>query len=167
MEDYTFCFRCGSKLGEFKENLKKCPKCDLSVYNNPKVCNGVILENDSGQMLFVKRKYGPQKGFLDFPGGFVESGESMEESTKRELEEEIDLKELELKYFASYPDKYEYEGVEYEVLIVVFTGKINGTPKANDDVEEIVFLDRDKINFEELAFEWVKSAVSDYVKSAK
>lgn len=167
MEDYTFCFRCGSKLGEFKENLKKCPKCNLSVYLNPKVCNGAILENESGQILFVKRKYDPRKGFLDFPGGFMEVGESMEASTERELEEEIGVSGLNLKYFASYPDVYEYEGVEYQVLIATFIGKITSTPKANDDVEEIIFLDKDKINFEDLAFEWVKSAVQDYVKSDK
>jgi 8-oxo-dGTP diphosphatase len=53
------------------------------------VAVGVIL-NDSGKILITKRAPGSHQGGLwEFPGGKVESGESLEQALSRELLEEL------------------------------------------------------------------------------
>ena len=40
---------------------------------------------EAGKLLIARRSYGTLKGFWEFPGGKVESGESDEECIKREI----------------------------------------------------------------------------------
>ena len=47
----------------------------------------VIIENN-GSILMHRRNYEPQKGKIDFVGGFVEKGETVEEAAVREAKEE-------------------------------------------------------------------------------
>ena len=50
----------------------------------------VFIEDD--EVVLVRRKYPPFKGFWALPGGFVEYGETVEEAVKREILEETSLK---------------------------------------------------------------------------
>jgi len=50
----------------------------------------VFIEDD--EVVLVRRKYPPFKGFWALPGGFVEYGETVEEAVKREIFEETSLK---------------------------------------------------------------------------
>ncbi|MEQ9266394.1 MAG: NUDIX domain-containing protein [Balneolaceae bacterium] len=49
-------------------------------------------KNDGVKILLIKRKYDPFKGCWALPGGFVQDGESLEDSVERELYEETGLK---------------------------------------------------------------------------
>lgn len=55
---------------------------------------------EAGKLLIARRSYGTLKGFWEFPGGKVESGESDEECIRREIREEFSV-EIELT-----PDAY-------------------------------------------------------------
>lgn len=50
---------------------------------------------EAERLLIARRSYGTLKGFWEFPGGKVESGESDEECIKREIREEFAV-EIEL-----------------------------------------------------------------------
>jgi len=49
-------------------------------------CQGANLE-----ILLVQKSYGPMKGKLTFPGGFVDRGENLEKALRREILEETGI----------------------------------------------------------------------------
>ena len=50
-----------------------------------------LVENDRGEVLFIQRGYGKEKGKWSFPGGFVDRGESRRHAAYRETKEETGL----------------------------------------------------------------------------
>ena len=73
---------------------KKAP-----IFSAPAVINGdEIVESFSldqyigkKEVVFIRRKFEPYKGWLALPGGFVEIGETVEQSCVREIKEETGL----------------------------------------------------------------------------
>ncbi len=57
---YKFCPKCGEKLIAQKENFLRCEKCGFHFYINPLPCNAVIIENEKGEIMLVKRKFDPK-----------------------------------------------------------------------------------------------------------
>ena len=137
-------------------------------HQNPAPTNGVILENNKGEILLVKRKKNPKKGFWDLPGGFVNINETMEDSVHRELFEELGIHLKNSKYFSSYPDNYFYNGVYEKILGFIFVGKItNEKMVAADDIYSYKFFPKNKIPVKRLAFTSLKKALKDYINSSR
>lgn len=163
--EFQFCPKCGSKSEKKADNLLVCPDCEFNFYVNPSPTSAVILENQKGEILLVVRKFEPFKGYLDLPGGFVEPGETLEESVSRESKEEIRVEVSDIAYLGSYPDEYMYMGINIKTLGFVLTGKINDEAnlKPADDVAQIIFFPKDKIPFEKIAFENVRKGLLEYL----
>lgn len=163
--EYKFCPKCGSEAERKLHNLLVCKNCGYNFYINPAATNAVIIENKSGEILIVTRKFEPKKGYLDLPGGFVEIGESLEESSIRELQEELGVTVSEVKYFGSYPDEYLFQGVMIKTLGFVLTAKVDDDVqiKVSDDVAEANFYKKDEIPFDKIAFESLKKGLLDYL----
>jgi len=91
-----------------------------------------ILERD-GRVLIARRKPGRHMGRKwEFPGGKVEAGETPEQSLRRELEEELDVR-------ARIGDllcrtTYEGDGVNLE-LLVYRVPQFDGSPALRDHDE--------------------------------
>src|SRR5258708_3754774 len=102
---YKFCPQCGQRFIKHQENWLAC-KNRHRYFNNPRPTNAAIILNQKGEIMFVKRKIAPKKGFWDLPGGFVDVGETMEQSVAREVEEETGIKAIKISNFASYPLSY-------------------------------------------------------------
>lgn len=163
---YKFCPKCKSDIKADSENYLHCTQCDFYFYVNPQPCNAVIVENKIGEILLVKRKYNPKKGFWDVPGGFITTKETVEESIQREMREELGTEVANLRYFASFDDRYMYNNIHYFTLGIVFTGTIiEQELKANDDVEEIRYFKKDEIPYELIAFSSVAAALKQYTQS--
>lgn len=164
---YKFCFICGSKLKYNQANSFTCTGCGFNFYVNPTFCTAAILENEKGEILLVKRKLEPKKGYWDSPGGFVDLEESVEEGMVRELKEELGLDIKEIKYFKSYSDTYFWDGINFATIGLTYIAKINSQEKmtATDDVAGFKFFKKEEIPLDEIGFESFKQALSDYISS--
>ena len=67
----------------------KCPDCGMMHY--PKVSPAVIVRVIDGERILLARSPGFPKGLYSVLAGFVEPGESMEETVRREVREEVGI----------------------------------------------------------------------------
>ena len=123
-----------------------------------------LITNAQGQLLVTRRKKDPAAGTLDFPGGFIEPGESAEEGLKREIKEELNLNVSQMDYLTSAPNTYLFKDVEYAVTDLAFLCKIDDfTPiQADDDVDDFFFMDVDKINPDDFGLDSPKKVIRRY-----
>ncbi len=90
----VFCPRCGGKLGKRLLEARErdyCPACRVVHYENPVPATAVVVFNERGELLLVRRSQEPGKGEWCLPGGFQETGETPEACALRELREETGL----------------------------------------------------------------------------
>ena len=97
-----FCGRCGARMGKSKvERAMVCPACGNTVY--PKICPAVIVAVSDGERLLVSRyRDRPFRGWA-LIAGFVEIGETLEDTVRREVLEETGLRVKNLRYYKSQP----------------------------------------------------------------
>jgi len=93
--EYTFCPRCATRLDDAAIQgrvRRRCPACGWIHWRNPGVGAAVVVRDDQGRLLLVKR--GPTStgaGAWSIPAGFVDYGEDVRAAAARELEEETGL----------------------------------------------------------------------------
>lgn len=95
-----FCGHCGQKLSISKDEIAKvCGKCSRNIY--PQLSPVIItLVRRGGEILLAKAA---DRKYFSCVAGFVEPGESLEESIRREIKEEVSLEVKNIKYFGSQP----------------------------------------------------------------
>lgn len=125
----------------------------------------MILKNEAGEILLVKRAIDPRKGFWDVPGGFVDQGETFEECTIREAKEELGAEIIDLKYIDSLIGTYLFQNIEYETLGVMFEATLKNIDDLEpaDDVASYSFFKPDDLPFENFAFTWMDKFFKNYV----
>ena len=78
-----------------------CPDCGLIEY--PKICPAVIVAVINGDKLMVTRYADrPFRGWA-LIAGFVEIGETLEDTVRREVMEEVGVKVKNLRYYKNQP----------------------------------------------------------------
>ena len=95
----------------------------------PRVGLGIIIQNDEGQILVMKRE-GKHAPYWSIPGGSLELGETFEEGAKRELKEELDI-DIEDPHVIAITNNlktYEAEGVHF-ISIILFVKTYKGKLK--------------------------------------
>ncbi|KXK11806.1 MAG: Bifunctional NMN adenylyltransferase/Nudix hydrolase [Microgenomates bacterium OLB23] len=158
---FIYCPRCGEKLSQHRGGFPHCSYCGLHCYINPKPTTAVVIFNKSGDILLTKRGIEPFKGYWDLPGGFITVGETIIESAKREIKEELQVDINIDNIFDAVVDEYEYQGVIYPTLATVITAHIvSGTLKASDDVVDFAFFSPKEALQQQLAFSTVDKAIT-------
>lgn len=129
-----YCAQCGAALvlglvaGHERPH---CAACGFVVYFNPVPVGLAVVEHD-GQLLLVRRATEPLKGYWAPPAGHVEVGESVEQATVRETQEEAGV-QIALDGLIGV-----YSHADVEVVIVAYRGHSHGgEPKAGEDAAEV------------------------------
>lgn len=112
-------------------------------------------------MILLRRAHDPGKGLLGLPGGFVDPGETAEAALRRETFEEVGLEVPDWQYLASFPNRYLYRGIGYEVLDFFFTGRVDSfrSAQSKKEVDGLCFLKTAEIELAEIAFVSVRAAL--------
>jgi NAD+ diphosphatase len=101
-EVHRFCGRCGTPtVRDPVERCVRCPKCELTAY--PRISPAIIVLVRRGAEALLAHSGRVSTGFYSTLAGFVEPGESLEETLRREVREEVGIEISDLRYFGSQP----------------------------------------------------------------
>ena len=99
---HRFCGRCGAETASGPTELaKQCPRCGMIFY--PRLSPAVIVLVGRGDEVLLARSPGFPPGMYSVLAGFVEPGESIEETIDREVREEVGIEVRNIRYFGSQP----------------------------------------------------------------
>ena len=155
-----FCPFCGAPEFHFDGNRKfQCERCGRTQYINSAAAVAVIIRNERGDILLTRRAHEPGKGKLDLPGGFVDPLETVEQTVRREVKEELNVEVDTLNYLTSFPNEYVFEGMTTYTADLAFTATVKDFTALSpaDDVVAVEFYPADKIPMEEVAFTSIKN----------
>nr|NJM01257.1 NUDIX domain-containing protein [Desulfobacula sp.] len=132
-----------------------CLQCRFKFYLNTASAGVALIFNQHQDLLVTRRKHDPAKGMLDFPGGFAEPGETIEECLVREIKEELNLDAGSLTYFCSVPNTYVYKEVTYSITDFAFFCRIPdfGPIAARDDILDFSFMNPAALKKKDFGFE--------------
>ncbi len=105
LDGRKFCGKCGAKtVLSTSERAVICPACGRIEY--PKISPAVITAVCSGDRLLMSRyRPSPDHGYRHYAliAGYVEVGETLEDTVRREVFEEVGLKVKNIRYYKSQP----------------------------------------------------------------
>jgi NAD+ diphosphatase len=100
--NHRFCGRCGSETRrQAAELARTCPRCGLQQF--PRISPAVIVRVERGDRILLARSPHFAAGVYSTLAGFVEPGESLEETVVREVREEVGVNVANVRYFGSQP----------------------------------------------------------------
>ncbi len=97
-----YCGRCAAEtVHRFHERCRECPKCGYLAY--PKLTPAVVaLVRRENKILLARGAHYPDNMYTIL-AGFVDPGETLEQTVEREISEEVGLKVANIRYFGSQP----------------------------------------------------------------
>jgi NAD+ diphosphatase len=100
--EHRYCGKCGTKT-EHKtdERAMHCPNCGTLFF--PKISPAIIVAITCNDKLLLARNSAFQGAWYSLIAGYVDVGETLEETVKREVKEEVGLEVKNIRYCMSQP----------------------------------------------------------------
>lgn len=99
---HRFCGVCATPTEMVAgERCARCPACGMVAY--PRISPAMMVLIKKGDAVLLARHLNHPAQFFTALAGFVEAGESIEETVHREVYEEVGLKVRDVRYFGSQP----------------------------------------------------------------
>jgi NAD+ diphosphatase len=97
-----FCGKCGSKTQHKNdERAMVCPSCNTVVY--PKISPAIIVAIISNDKILLAHNANFAGNWYSLIAGYVDVGETLEETLVREVKEEVGLDVWNIRYYKSQP----------------------------------------------------------------
>lgn len=125
-----FCGSCGRSMQhDEKERMMRCTHCGNVEY--PKICPAVIVGVIKGDSIILTRYAGRSYTKDALIAGFCEIGETLEQTVRREVMEEVGLKVKNIQYYKSQPWSFT------DTLLMGFFCEVDGDDKIVLDENEL------------------------------
>jgi len=138
---HRFCGRCGGPTQQAPgERARRCPSCGLLAFPRLAPAVIVLVERDDGRALLARNVRFPPDMYSCL-AGFVEPGETLEQTVVREVREEVGVEVHDLRYMASQPWPFPHS------LMLGFTARWKAGELAVDgkEIEEARWFSRDDL----------------------
>lgn len=157
-ESRRYCGRCGTELVHSEtERMMRCPECGCMEY--PKLCPAVIVAVTDGNRLLMSRYAGRQYKRYALIAGFAEVGETIEETVRREVMEEVGLRVKNLRYYKSQPWSLS------DSLLFGFFAELDGSGEITLEEEELAearWFEREEIQVEYEDFSLTNEMIMEF-----
>lgn len=98
--EHRHCGSCGTAtVQRGNERARECPACQLAVY--PRITPAIMALVVRGREILLARSTRFPTGMFSALAGFVEAGESLEDTLQREVREEVGVEVANMRYFGS------------------------------------------------------------------
>ena len=138
--NHQYCSRCGTPTEVRREERSRiCPKCKYTTY--PPISPAIMILITRGREILLARKKEWPDGRYSALAGFVEPGETLEDTIRRETREEVGVEIKNLRYFGSQPWPFPHQ------LMIAFTADYESGEVTPDGVEiaEARFFDAEQL----------------------
>jgi NAD+ diphosphatase len=118
-KNHRYCGRCGMETKVNGSGFERqCPSCHLLFY--PRISPSIIVAIRKDNQILLARKADFIPNVYGLIAGFVEAGETLEETVHREVYEEVGLQVKNIQYFNSQPWPFP------DSLMIAFTADYAG-----------------------------------------
>lgn len=125
-----YCGKCGKPLKkDQKERMLYCENCHQMEY--PKISPAVIVGVTDGNRILMSKYADRDYKKYALLAGFTEIGETIEETVKREVMEEVGLKVKNIRFYKSQPWSFT------DTLLMGFFADLDGDSEITLDQEEL------------------------------
>jgi NAD+ diphosphatase len=123
-----YCSRCGAEMAHGADmNTKECRGCGFVSFPRISPAVIVLVERDGKALLARGARFNQE--LYSVLAGFVEPGETLEETVQREIEEEVGIQVKNIRYFGSQPWPFP------DSLMIAFTAEYAGGEITIDKAE--------------------------------
>jgi NAD+ diphosphatase len=138
-----FCGHCGTPMiHSVTERAMRCPVCDKINY--PVIAPSVIVAVTNGDKVLLTRYQVSHSSYRNYAliAGYVETGEMVEDTVRREVMEEVGIKVKNIRYYKSQP--WSFSGA----LLLGFFCEVDGDDKIvldESELEEALWMPRENL----------------------
>lgn len=153
-----YCGRCGNEMKHsLKERANTCDACGKVTYPTISPAIIVAIENED-RLLLTRYAKGNYKRY-GLVAGFVEIGESLEETVRREVMEEVGLKVKNIRYYKSQPWSFS------DSMMIGFYADLDGEDKVilqEEELSEATWFKRDELPYNESSISIAQELIENF-----